>query len=102
MAFSDWLDLIAVGVGSSAAGAGVSAVFGRQKIRSEVQAKVAEAKRTEAETADVIADTALKLLEPLNIQISALTERVGALESEVYRLEAENRELRKHIDILEG
>ena len=69
-------------------GAGISAVFGRRKIAAEVR-------QTDASTADVIAQTAVTLLEPMRQQINELTARVAALE-------VENHQLRDHIKKLEG
>lgn len=102
MAAFEYLDLVLTGVGSTVAGAGVAGIFGRRKVKSEVEKATAEVKRTDAETADIIANAALKLLEPLTVQIERLESRVGTLETEVLRLESENCSLRRHIETLEG
>ncbi|QKT07944.1 hypothetical protein HUN08_12660 [Gordonia sp. X0973] len=88
MSSGAWIELLGTGAVSAVAGAGISAVFGRRKIAAEVR-------QTDASTADVIAQTAVTLLEPMRQQINELTARVAALE-------AENHQLRDHIKKLEG
>lgn len=83
-----WVALLGTGAISSIAGAAISALFGRRKIAAEVRA-------TDASTAEIIANTAVILVAPLEKQIRELTERVAVLETE-------NAKLRAHIKELES
>lgn len=72
---SQWLEAAGLIAGSGAAGSLITKFLGRDKDRAEVT-------NISADTAGVFVDAAVKLIVPLQAEITALTTRVGTLESE--------------------
>lgn len=72
---SQWLELAGVVAGGGVAGSVITKFLGRDKERAEVT-------NMSADTAGVFVDAAVKLIVPLQAEITALTTRVGTLESE--------------------
>lgn len=90
-----WVELLGTGAAATLAGAGVSAVFGRRKIASEIRV-------SDASSAEVIATAATNLILPLNAQIERMTTCIDQLKSENELLKAEIAELRDLIREMRG
>lgn len=78
----EWIDAIG-GAGAGAfAGVVVKKVFDRRKDKAAADKVEAEGTKLDADAAQVIANTAVALVAPLQSQITLLTSRVETLESE--------------------
>lgn len=79
---SQVLETVGMILGGGFAGSAGTAVFHRRRNRAEVS-------KIDADAAQVIAETAVTLVAPLQAQITALNERVGTLETENESTKAE-------------
>lgn len=94
MPATEWFEILAAGVGSATAGAGVTGLINRRKQNAETDA-------VEVDSAQQIVNMAMTLMKPMQDKIDELTEQTKRLSDRVKHLEDENACLRSQIIRLE-